>query len=121
MTAEILTKTDNDNIVLLAEIKNVEELQISAIECIIADNIYTTVFFNDGKLLQIRHSLNEWESFLPQSSFIRINRWTIVNLDHVKSIEKSFDQSMVIFMKTFNKPLIMSKSYTNKLREQQII
>ena len=99
MTVEILTKTtiDNDSTVLLAEIKNVEKLQISSIECILADNFYTTVFFNDNKILHVRQTLMKWESFLPKSSFIRINRWTIVNLDHVKSVEKSFDQTMVIY------------------------
>ena len=123
MTVEILTKTtiDNDSTVLLAEIKNVEKLQISSIECILADNFYTTVFFNDNKILHVRQTLMKWESFLPKSSFIRINRWTIVNLDHVKSVEKSFDQTMVIYMKSFDKPLIMSRSYITKLSDRQSV
>ena len=85
----VKTVVDKDNLVLLAEVKNVEQLQINNIECILADNIFTTVFFADKKLLQVRRSLNEWESFLPKNIFVRVNRKTIVNLQHVNSVDKS--------------------------------
>ena len=117
----VKTTVDKDNLVLLAEVKNVEQLQITSIECIFADNIFTKVFFNDKKSIQVRKSLNEWESILPQKMFVRINRRTIINLYYVRQIEKSSNQTMIIYMQNYDNPVIMSRSYLTKLKGNLII
>jgi len=115
------TRIDKNNLVLLAEVKSVEQLQIGSIECIIAENVFTKVFFNDKRAIQVRQSLNEWENILPKNLFIRVNRGVIINLAHVKLIEKSSNQTMIIYMQNFDKPLTMSRCYTSRLRGKLII
>ncbi len=115
------TRIDKDKLVLLAEVKSVEQLQIGSIECILADNILTKAYFNDKKVMQMRQSLNEWERFLPINLFVRVNRGTIINLSCVKSIEKSTHQTLTIHMQNYDKPIIMSRCYTSRLRGKLII
>ena len=117
----VKTVVDKDNLVLLAEVKSVEQLQINNIECILADNIFTIVFFTDKKSLQVRRSLNDWESFLPKNIFVRVNRKTIVNLQHVKTVEKSTNQTLKLHMGNYEDPIIMSRSYISKLKGNLII
>ena len=112
---------DKENLVLFAEVKSVEQLQIDSIEFILAENIFTKVFFNDKNFIQVRKSLNEWESFLPKKTFIRINRGAIVNLQHVRLIEKSVNQTMTIYMQHYDEPIMMSRSYVTKLKGKLII
>ncbi len=115
------TRIDKNNLVLLAEVKSVEQLQIDSIECIVAENVFTKVFFNDKRAIQVRQSLNEWEKILPKNYFVRVNRGVIINLAHVKLIEKSSNQTMIIHMQNYDKPLTMSRCYTSRLRGKLII
>ena len=117
----ISTNINKEKLVLLTEVKNEEQLQIGSIECILADNIFTKVFFNNKQIVQVRQSLNEWEKLLPQNFFIRVNRGVIINLAHVKLIEKSSNQTMIIYMQNYDKPVIMSRCYTSKLKGKLII
>ena len=117
----IKTFFDKNNLLLIAEIKSVEQLQISAIEYILADNNFTKVFFSDDRSMLVHKSLNEWESFLPNNTFVRINRGAIVNLQHVRLIEKSAKQTLKIYMQHYEKPVIMSRSYVTKLKGKLII
>ena len=107
----VKTLIDKDNLILLAEVKSTEQLEIGAIECILADNIFTKVFFNNKKSIQVRKSLNEWESFLPKKIFVRVNRGAVINLQHVRLIEKSVNQTMIIYMQNYDEPITMSRSY----------
>ena len=110
-----------DNLVFLAENKSFEKLKIDEIECIIADNIFTQIFFSDKKIIKVRRSLSEWEKILPQNIFIRINRATIINLSYVKHIKKSCDKTFIMHMKNYENPVTMSKSYSAKLKGKLII
>ena len=118
MTVKRRIKTffDKNNLLLIAEIKSVEQLQISAIEYILADNNFTKVFFSDDRSILVHKSLNEWESFLPEKIFIRINRGVIINLQHIRLIEKSAKQTLTIHMQHYNEPMIMSRGYVKKLQ-----
>ena len=123
MTAKgrIKTKIDKDNLVLLAEVKNEQQLQISSIECILSENIFTKVFFDDNKSIQVRKSLVEWENILPQKMFVRINRGTIINLYYVKQIEKATNRTMIIYMQNYNKPVVLSGNYLEKLKGNLVL
>ena len=118
---QVKTIVDKENLVLFAEVKSVEQLQIEAIEFILAENIFTKAFFNNKNFIQVRKSLNEWESFLPEKTFVRVNRGAIVNLQHVRLIEKSINQTMTIYMQHYDEPIIMSRTYVTKLKGKLII
>ena len=116
----VKTSVEKNDVVLLAEVKKVEQLQIASIECIFVDNIFSKICFNDNKSIQVRKSLNEWEKVLPPKMFIRINRSTIINLYFIKQIEKSHNYTMTIYMQSYDKPLILSRSYLTKLKTNLI-
>ena len=119
--SQVKTIVDKENLVLLTEVKSVQQLQIDTIEFIVADNIFTKIFFNDKNSIQVRRSLKEWENILPQKAFVRVNRGAIVNLHHVKLIEKSLNQTMIIYIRHYDKPVIMNRSYLTKLKGKLII
>ena len=116
-----LDKIEKDKFVFLDTGKSIEPIQINNIECILADNIYTQVFIPDRKFITVRKSLAEWEKILPENTFVRIHRGTIINLNYIKSIEKWFNQTMIIHMQNYNKPVTMSRSYSAKLKDKFII
>ena len=101
--------------------KSIEPFKINSIECILSDNIYTQVYIPDRKFITIRKSLAEWEKILPEDTFVRIHRGTIINLNYIKSIEKWFNQTMIIHMQNYSKPVTMSRSYSAKLKDRFII
>ncbi len=114
-------KIDKDNFVLLDTGKSIERIQINSVECILADNIYTQIFLTNKKFITVRKSLTEWEKLLPDDTFIRIHRAAIINLNFVKLIEKWFNQTMIIHMQNYEKPITMSRGYTSKLKGKFII
>lgn len=114
-------KIDKDKFILLNTGKNIEPIQINLIECIFADNIFTQIFLTNQKIIAARKSLSEWEELLPDSTFIRIHRSTIINLNYIKSIEKWFNQTMIIHMQNYEKSITMSRGYVTKLKGKFII
>lgn len=50
---------------------------------------YTELQLQDGQKLLTLRTLKSWESALPESSFVRIHRQTIVNLQHVRAIVRA--------------------------------
>jgi DNA-binding LytR/AlgR family response regulator len=101
--------------------KTIERIHIGSIECILAEDVYTNVYSKDGKYFTIRKSLNEWEKLLPENYFIRIHRASIINLTQIKSISKSYNQTMIIHMQHYEKSLILSRNYASKLKGKFII
>ena len=57
------------------------------------------------------------ESKLNPEKFIRIHRSTIINLDHLKEIEKHFNGGLVVTMKN-GKKFSVSRTYTKKIKEK---
>jgi len=116
-----VTKIEPDKFVLLDTGKNIERILVGDIECILADNMYTEIFLKDNRQITIRKSLNEWESLLPENIFLRVHRGTIINLTQVKKIEKWYNQTMIVHLQNYNKPITMSRSYTTKFKGKLII
>ena len=114
-------KFDKENLLLNAEIRKNLQIDINSIEYISAENVVSRIFLKDKTVLRIRKSLNEWEKILPLNIFVRTNRNVIVNLKHVKLIEKSIGQTMKLIMQYSNKTLVMSRSYTKKLKKILIV
>ena len=114
-------KIEKDNFVLLDTGKSIERIQINTIECILADNVYAQIFLTNKKFVTVRKSLTEWEKLLPDDTFIRIHRAAIINLNYVRLIEKWFNQTMIIHMQNYEKPITMSRGYTSKLKGKFII
>ncbi len=53
-----------------------------------AEGDYTELYASDGDIFMVRRSLKGWYDVLPDD-FFRIHRHAIINLRHVKSLERS--------------------------------
>ncbi|GAB5560316.1 MAG: LytTR family DNA-binding domain-containing protein [Synoicihabitans sp.] len=49
---------------------------------------YTELQLADGQKLMALRTLKSWEESLPEAIFVRIHRQTLVNLQHVRAIER---------------------------------
>lgn len=101
----------NDRIVLN---ENNEYILISIkdIISISADGDYTCLNLINGSKKLILKSMIEWEKSLPKGYFERIHRSTIINIEYIDRIEKSFNNTCKVFLKNISKSLQMSQRYT---------
>lgn len=93
-------------------------IKVGDIKYISADNQYSVVHLNNMTEFLFRRSLNNWENILPENSFIRIHRSTIINLEHVTKIEKSLNNKHRVILNKIETPLEVSKRYIAKIRSK---
>ena len=93
-----------------------EFVKVSSIKFISAADVYSEVNCTNGQSFLISKPLNDWELQLPQESFVRIHRSTIINLEHVGKIEKWFNDSHRVYLKGVDDPLTISRRYFAKIK-----
>lgn len=93
-------------------------IKISAIVLITAAQDYTLIKATDGKEYLLSKSMNEWESRLPEKKFCRIHRSSIINFEFIEKITKYSSNSANIYLKDFDEPFKVSRSYYKKLKER---
>lgn len=98
----------------------IQFIKIQQIECITAFSEYTNVYIDPGKKIVVRKFLKEWEKLLPASTFLRIHRSTLINLDYVIKIEKFFKRSYIVHLKGIKQPFTISQRYTAKLKSHNL-
>jgi len=96
-------------------------VKTDSIECILMKNDIATIYLTDNNKIKIRKPLKEIEKTLPYNTFIRVSRSALINLEYVSRIEKSSNQTLIIYMRSVKEPLIMTRSYTRKLKGKFII
>lgn len=88
--ADTDTPPVESNDVLLLELGNSGHFRkVHDLASITADGKYTRVFCAGGRCYQVRRSLDTWLRMLPEEAFRRLDRSTVINLDHIQSIETS--------------------------------
>lgn len=95
-------------------------ITISEILFVVAENQYTSINLLGGKSYLIRKPVSYWEDLLPESSFLRIHRSTIINTNYLQKIEKWYNSSFIVRLKNVNDPFIISKRYAAKLRSKLV-
>lgn len=105
-----------DNFILLDVGKKLERIAIKSIDFIKADGVYSEVYMNNIQKIEVRKSLNDWEHILPNESFIRIHRSTIINISAVSHVEKWFNQTLLLYIQNYKEPLKISRSYKSALK-----
>lgn len=93
-------------------------LKVNSIVCIEANGDYTNLYLKDGGKGLVLKPMNEWEDRLPENYFSRIHRSSIINLDFVMKVEKWFNYSYRIHMKSIDEPLTMSRRYAKRLKDK---
>jgi two-component system, LytTR family, response regulator len=93
-------------------------LRVNCILKISSAGMYTEVTTCKGQKGLIYKSMRDWETRLPANRFIRIHRTTIINVEHIEKIEEWFNYSFRVFMKSLEKPVVMSRRYAASFRER---
>jgi len=97
-------------------------LQISKISHICASGDYTEVFtisgVEIGNARLVEKSLKEWQGRLPEKSFLRIHRSTIINISQIDSIEILPNRTMEVRLKNSTTIFTVSRRYASKFKQQ---
>ncbi|HEX2869097.1 MAG TPA: response regulator [Ignavibacteriales bacterium] len=93
-------------------------IKVGDIVCIQAESEYSNILMADGSKVLIRRLLKEWEEVLPEASFLRIHRSTIVNLNFIEKVEKWYQRSFLIRLRGIPEPFTISQRYAARLKGQ---
>lgn len=92
-------------------------IKFDEIKHIVADGEYTSVYMKDGSKIFVRKLLKNWADALPENSFLRVHRSTIINLDFVTKVEKWYNRSFIIFLKDVEEPIQVSQRFAKKIKD----
>jgi two-component system LytT family response regulator len=93
-------------------------LRVREIKCICAADVYSEIFTAGGEKALVLKPLNEWEVRLPEKHFARIHRSTIINIEFVERVEKSFNYSYEVYLRGMGEPFTMSRRYAARLKDR---
>jgi len=96
-------------------------LQIANISHICASGDYSEVFTCSGaadNALLVEKSLKEWQMRLPEKSFVRIHRSTIINISQIDSVEILPNRTMEVCLKNSSIIFTVSRRYASKFKQQ---
>ena len=79
----------------------------------------TILFFetSSNEIYKVKYKLYELEEILP-INFIRVSKSTILNVDHIFSIEKNLTASSIVQFNKTHKQVYVSRNYYKKLKER---
>jgi two-component system LytT family response regulator len=92
-------------------------VRVGDIVCIQANAQYSEIVVSGGRRTLVLKSMKEWEERLPDRSFVRIHRSTIVNVACVERLERSFNLGFDVYVRHLKEPLIASRRYAARLKE----
>ena len=93
-------------------------LRVRDIKLIRAADVYSEIFTTGGEKTLVLKPLNEWEERLPEKHFARIHRSTIINIEFVERVEKSFNYSFEVYLCDTGEPFTMSRRYATRLKDK---
>lgn len=93
-------------------------VKINSIIMITAAGAYTEIRTSKELKLLAHKSMKEWETRLPQNSFVRIHRSTIINIDFIEKMDKWFNYSYRVYLKNITEPISISRRYIAAIREK---
>jgi two-component system LytT family response regulator len=93
-------------------------LRVRDIKCVRAADVYSEIFTAGGEKTLMLKPLNEWEERLPEKHFARIRRSTIINIEFVERVEKSFNYSFEVYLRGAGEPFMMSRRYAARLKDR---
>ena len=84
-----LTLTSEElSFIAISSQKKINIIKIDSIIYLESERSYTTFFMDDGSIVVSTKNLGEYESLLEKRNFFRIHHSFLVNLDHIKSVNK---------------------------------
>ncbi|PKL89451.1 MAG: hypothetical protein CVV23_04885 [Ignavibacteriae bacterium HGW-Ignavibacteriae-2] len=96
---------------------DVQFVIVNDILCITSDTAHSLIQTSKGEKILVRKNMKEWEAILPEDTFLRIHKSTIININWIQKIEKWFNNSYRIILQDIKEPFVISRKYATKLRE----
>jgi len=96
---------------------NYEVIPVINVVCIVSEGVYTNLFSINGKKVLVRKLLKEWEETLPEALFLRIHKSFLINVKHIKKVEKWFNGALRLYLNYYGDPLIVSRRYAAGLKK----
>jgi two-component system LytT family response regulator len=91
-------------------------VKVADIVSITADGDYSVVRFGKGRVHRARKSLRDWTGQLPENTFARVHRSTVVNLEHIERVEEWSHLSYRLYLRGVAEPVTMSRRYAGRLK-----
>lgn len=92
-------------------------LPISQIVALEADGDFTrTIVADEPQPIYACRRLGDFDSLLPSSHFLRVDRSLIVNLQWITRLEKVSRNESHLWMKGLRRPLVLGRTATERLR-----
>ncbi|MGE5498197.1 MAG: LytR/AlgR family response regulator transcription factor [Syntrophothermus sp.] len=107
----------NKDILFLQDQKGISNISPKDIVLISAAGEYSEVFTCHLKKHTVKKLLKEWEEILPEDSFIRIHRSTIINIKYILKVEKWFNYSLRIHLDKHPEPVDCSRRYASRIKK----
>lgn len=71
-------------------------IPVASIALITTSDNYTEITLADGARHFVRRSLKSWEEALPPSQFVRVHRYALVNLTHLRRADRATDETTLL-------------------------
>ena len=107
-----------DDFIFVNSGRNLKFIKIGSIKCILAADVYSEILTDDGNKFLLLRSLSDWENRLPAKNFLRIHRSTIINLEYVERVEKSFNNSHTVLLRGIRELFAVSRRYAAKIKDK---
>lgn len=117
LDAEFKKLDAEDNIFLMVN-NSYHFIKINSIIKITSAGNYSEILTAANIKGFVLKTMREWEQRLPENLFVRIHRYSIVNLDFVSHIEEWFNYSYQVHLKGIDKPLVMSRRFASRLKDK---
>jgi two-component system LytT family response regulator len=91
-------------------------VKVAEIVSIVADGDYSVVRLAGGRTHRARKSLREWAARLPDNTFARVHRSTIVNLEFVERVEEWSHFNYRLYLRGQSEPVVLSRRYAGQLK-----
>ncbi len=113
-------KTEDENILIKSGGKHILAV-LDDIIIIKAKKDYSEILLKTGEKALIKKTLKSWEKTLPEKTFLRIHRNTIINSKLIEKIEPMFNGSYVARLKYYPDPIYFSQRYSQKIRKKLLL
>jgi two-component system LytT family response regulator len=96
-------------------------IKVSSIIKISSEGKYPEILTTTKVRGLVNKSLQEWEKCLPEKHFIRIHRSTIINMNFVEKVERGANYSYILFLKSIDEPIPISRRYASKIKSRMTL
>lgn len=88
----------------------------ASIALITTSDNYTEITLADGARHFVRRPLKSWEEALPSTIFVRVHRYALVNLTHLRRSDRATDETTLLTLAGVATPVRASFRYAADLR-----